>query len=444
MTISIKALLVIFAGLIGFMFGSVAFALECASGQVSGYTATKDGSIYTCPTPDGCSAQWYSEHEAESMVSIGSGRYRTREYAGGTLYTSSTGKTYSNYSYVQTITNSDGSVVHSTGTYTGLLQVTEMCIDSPDPEPDTCSANAGTEASFTSQDLYSVAGCVNGCLVSSAGGGRVQVQVEGSDGTVYTSGNYTGASCTGDESQYSKVVDEDNPPYKMELIDGVPTFTSNGTTIKLASDNTGVSGNLTTQLNNLNPDVATDVMNSSGSTGVDGSPDENITSDTVLQVTNVNNTTNINSSGYQVGYNSGDPSGGGAGAGTGDETGGETGGDTTVNVDLSGVESKLDGIQQTLDGIGDGVGFTGDDVGTFGSITSNFVAEIQGTGFIQAANNISFPSGAGTCPSFGVSVLGGNVSTTMHCEIWDSAKGVLSVIMLFVYGVFGIRTVMSA
>lgn len=456
MSLSYKTLLVIMAGLFGFCFGTAAFALDCPSGQSSGYEFQEDGQSITCSGGSNCAQAHFATLGLVSTTGAddGSGvpnttwyEYHSMVYDYGTAIAYKVHKHYS---------NQYGSGSSNYKNYT--LTLTEVCI-TPDPDPASCAE--GVDMSYTTNDSSTAGACVAGCLVSSAGDNkRVQVQFEGAS-EIYTSGVSTGETCSGGSTTDANI--------KMEMIDGVPTFSDGSESVKLAQSTSGTSGDIANQLIAANPNKAIDVQTSSETVGQDKTVADTPISPAsqVINVTNVHNASSGNTSGSYGFVYGADGTGVSMGGTTGDsQTTGAQGESNTDAVtcpngyvawddgtgsacigsvqdtDTTGIEEKLDGISDKLDDFGD-VSFSGDEVGTFGGLTGAFYDRIKSTPLLSMGSGITF--GAGDCPSINIdTVLLGSFGTSQHCDIYNTVKPLLSAVMILIFSFIGVRIILSA
>jgi hypothetical protein len=84
----------------------------------------------------------------------------------------------------------------------------------------------------------------------------------------------------------------------------------------------------------------------------------------------------------------------------------------------------------------------GDDIG--GAISDAW-QRVENAPIVQAFENVA-PSShqAGVCPPLSFSLFGGSVSTTFHCEVWESIAGVLAVASFIAWTLIGVFIVASA
>lgn len=84
---------------------------------------------------------------------------------------------------------------------------------------------------------------------------------------------------------------------------------------------------------------------------------------------------------------------------------------------------------------------------TFGASAGSLWGRVQGSPLASAVSGVAsgMPTG-GTCPLFAFNVAYlGNVSTDIHCQIWSSnIAPVLGFVFLAIWGVLGVRILMSA
>jgi hypothetical protein len=114
---------------------------------------------------------------------------------------------------------------------------------------------------------------------------------------------------------------------------------------------------------------------------------------------------------------------------------------TTVNANLGNIEGELSEINDKLDT--ENLNFESDGEDTFSSVSTSFYVAVQDSPLLTSIGSVSFPSG-GTCETLSIDVFGETLSTDIHCSTFDSIKGVLSLVMMFVWGFIAVRIVLSA
>lgn len=435
------------------------YALECPAGQTVGYQFSYNSQTYNCSSFDSCASQHFDVSQPSPNPSVTS----TGQAPSNVVTTTVT------YSYAGLGSNSGsaGLIVYKVDKETDIkhskfpeynsnqttqqdsgVSVSEVCV------VDQCAAFEGDEVGGVKMPSDATQACVNSCLVTTdnpSGGKRVAVSFASEPQYKYTTAVHVGTSCTITPATPKPEVEND---YIMEFVDGVPTFTQTGyKDIKLADTSDGTPGNIESQVAQLNPDVPLEVSDSNTSSGSDVSSGDIVPSSTVsntINVTNVNNGNGVSGS-YSISWNDSALAAGGTGGGSdggtdGGSNGGTDGGsDGGADVDLSGVESRLDSINATLESFGDDVNFSADESSskTFGQSTDDFMVGLSSAPIMTMMNNVDFGS-AGGCAGFSASLPFGDVSTTLHCEVYESVSGILSAVMLFVFTFLGIRIILSA
>lgn len=81
---------------------------------------------------------------------------------------------------------------------------------------------------------------------------------------------------------------------------------------------------------------------------------------------------------------------------------------------------------------------------SFGAIGSAFIAEATATPIMGALTGISASVGTGECPTATFEVFGVEQTLDPMCDVWPSIAGVLSSVMLVIYGLGGVRILFSA
>lgn len=124
-----------------------------------------------------------------------------------------------------------------------------------------------------------------------------------------------------------------------------------------------------------------------------------------------------------------------------------------VNKELDNLTGKTDRVGDLLEAQGAGKampGHTTADAATVGEAFANFSAAVDQVPIVQAFSAVSdvFPSGGGQCPQLDIdlssTLIGQNVSTDLHCDLFDSISSVIYGLMLVVFGIAAFRVVGSA
>lgn len=124
-----------------------------------------------------------------------------------------------------------------------------------------------------------------------------------------------------------------------------------------------------------------------------------------------------------------------------------------VNKELDNLTGKTDRVGDLLEVQGTAKtmpGHTVADAATVGEAFANFSAGVDQVPIVQAFSAVSdvFPSGGGQCPQLDIdlssTLIGQNVSTDLHCDLFDSISTVVYGLMLVVFGIAAFRVVGSA
>lgn len=101
-------------------------------------------------------------------------------------------------------------------------------------------------------------------------------------------------------------------------------------------------------------------------------------------------------------------------------------------------EAGFEGLQETLDE------FTNNEE----DVDTGFYSLIQNAPILAAGNNLSnMFAGTGECPSFTLDIpqpLNTSITSSLHCEIYNSASGVLTAVFIGIYSFVGFRIIASA
>lgn len=119
------------------------------------------------------------------------------------------------------------------------------------------------------------------------------------------------------------------------------------------------------------------------------------------------------------------------GAGNGDGPDGEGEGEEP------GEEPEAcEGVEECVGGLGELEGIEGS--------TSAFMARVEGSPLVSAVSGIGSSIPAGECPAPSFEAFGQTLTLSAMCETIDPVLPIISAVMLFVWGVFAVRILMSA
>jgi hypothetical protein len=321
--------------------------------------------------------------------------------------------------------------------------------------------------------------CVGECEVQKAAGPSVSISFSQTPELTLMDVKYTGASCSSGTPPAQAAPDG----VQYSVVEGVPTFTGYGMTIKAPNTATGLSGSIEASALNLNVGYGVDVQESTVTSGADTEA-ANPPVEAAATIEGTVTTSSGQSGTYKMFIGGATSQGGSTSTTTTDNGDGTTTTSTTtgsidfrpvttavtasgnevkgavqsgtaqvvgaVNTQGAATGMKLDGIKDAIEGLGDDVEFDeeslngGGDSPSFGASLEGFYNRVQGSPIAQAATGITI-SGTGGCSALSVDAgEWGQWSTTLHCDTWQAITPYFGTVMLFVWSILGIRIVMSA
>jgi hypothetical protein len=342
-----------------------------------------------------------------------------------------------------------------------------------------CEGMENQAAFFMDMPTGSTSACVGECEVQKAPGPSVSISFSQTPELTLMDVQYTGAACVEGTSPAQAAPDG----VQYSVVDGVPTFTGYGMTIKAPNEATGLSGSIEAAASNLNVGYGVDVQESTVTSGADTEA-ANPPVDTAATIEGTVTTSSGQSGTYKMFIGGATSQGGSTSTTTTDNGDGTTTTSTTtgsidfrpvttavtasgnevksavqsgtaqvvgaVNTQGTATGTKLDGIKDAIEGLGDDVEFDeeslngGGDSPSFGASLEGFYNRVQGSPIAQAATGITI-SGTGGCSALSVDTgEWGQWTTSLHCDTWQAITPYFGTVMLFVWSILGIRIVMSA
>lgn len=116
-----------------------------------------------------------------------------------------------------------------------------------------------------------------------------------------------------------------------------------------------------------------------------------------------------------------------------------------ANDTLDSIESNTASIAEQLENINNAGDFNSpDDADDIATSTGDYFGRLQQAPIVQAVQNIAPVEQQGSCPSLDFSLPWGNVSTTLHCDIWQTVKPIIETVAVVAWSIAAFVILFSA